>query len=385
MRIVHTSDWHVGRRWKGVHRTEEMKAVIDHLAGFIERESVDLVLHSGDVFDSRNPNGEAERLVNEFLVRVGRTGAHTVLIAGNHDDPDRFDARALLASGVNVHIVGRPKAAARGGTFPIETRGGEAAIVAALPFASPGVWVSALDLAGEEAAARSRYAHMFQQAVRNVCGEYRGGAVNLLLAHTHLEGAAFGASERRVHLSDDWAATPQTLPTDASYIALGHIHKPQKVAGMLPAWYAGSPLQLDFGESGQEKTFLFIEAVPRRPALVEPIPYEGGRPLRAVAGTPEELQDYAAGDRQDCWLQVTVKLTAKDPDINRRIRQMLPTALVVRVDLPQTEAATGDRPAAGASATELYAAYHRRAHEREPEPTVLAEFGRLHEQAAGNA
>ena len=157
------------------------------------------------------------------------------------------------------------------------------------------------------------------------------------------------------------------------------------MAGTLPAWYAGSPLQLDFGETGQEKTFLFIEAAPRRPARVKPVLYEGGRPLRAVAGTPEELQDYADGDRQDCWLQVTVKLTAKDPDINRRIRQMLPTALVVRVDLPQAETANGDRPAAGASATELYAAYHRREHEREPAPNVLAEFGRLHEQAAGNA
>ena len=109
MRIVHTSDWHVGRRWKGLQRLDEMEAILDHLARFIEQESIDLILHSGDVFDSRNPSGEAERLVNEFLVRVGRTGARTVLIAGNHDDPDRFDARALLAAGVNVRIVGRSR------------------------------------------------------------------------------------------------------------------------------------------------------------------------------------------------------------------------------------------------------------------------------------
>ena len=385
MRIVHTSDWHVGRRWKGIQRLDEMEAVIDHLAGFIERESIDLVLHSGDMFDSRNPTGEAERLVNEFLVRVGRTGAHTVLIAGNHDDPARFDARALLAEGANVHIVGRPRPAARGGAITIETRGGDAAVVAALPFASPGVWVSALDLAGDEAKARSRYAHMFQQAVENLCGAYRGDTVNLLLAHTHLEGAAFGESERRVHLSEDWAAAPQTLPPAAAYIALGHIHKPQKVAGTLPAWYAGSPLQLDFGESGQDKTFLFVDAAPRRPARIEPVPYEGGRPLRTVAGTLDELQNYATRDSQECWLQVTVELTVKDPDINRRVRQILPNALVVRVDLPRSEAANGNRPPAGASATELYTAYHRRAHEREPAPNALAAFGELHEQAAGNA
>ena len=385
MRIVHTSDWHVGRRWKGLQRLDEMETILDHLARFVERESIDLVLHSGDVFDSRNPTGEAERMVNEFLVRVGRTGARTVLIAGNHDDPYRFDARALLAAGVNVHIVGRPRPADRGGAFMLETRSGEKAVVAALPFASPGVWVSALDLAGDEASARGKYARMFQRAVESLCSAYRDDAVNLLLAHTHLEGAVFGESERRVHLSEDWAATPQTLPATATYIALGHIHKPQKVAGTLPAWYAGSPLQLDFGEVGQEKTFVVVEATPRRPARVEHVPYEGGRTLRDIEGTMDELADYAATTGDDCWLRVTVKLAEKDPDINRKVREILPNALIVRVDLPQAEVQDSDRPVAGAPATELYAAYYRRAHEREPEPMVLDTFGQLHEQAREDA
>lgn len=385
MRIVHTSDWHVGRRWKGIQRLDEMEAVLDTLAGFIERESIDLVLHSGDAFDSRNPSGESERLVNEFLVRVGRAGARTVVIAGNHDDPQRFDARALLATGANVHILGRPRSASRGGTFKLETRGGETAVVAALPFASPGMWVSALDLAGDEASARTRYAHLFQRAVGNLCAAYRDDAVNLLVAHTHLEGAVFGESERRVHLSEDWAATPQTLPATATYIALGHIHKPQKVAGTLPAWYGGSPLQLDFGEVGQEKTFAAVEATPRRPARVEHVPYEGGRPLRDVEGTLDELTDYAGGNGDDGWLRVTVKLAAKDPDINRKVRELLPNALVVRVDLPESELPESDRPDAGAPAVELYAAYHRRAHEREPEPTVLDTFQHLHEPAREDA
>ncbi len=381
MRILHTSDWHVGRRWKGIQRLDEMETTIDHLARFIEQESIDLVLHSGDVFDSRNPTGDAERMVNEFLVRVGRTGARTVVIAGNHDDPNRFDARALLAAGANVDILGRPRSADRGGTFILETRNGEMAVVAALPFASPGVWVSALDLTGDEASARGKYAHMFQRAVKNLCGGYRDDAVNLLLAHTHLEGAVFGDSERRVHLSEDWAATPQTLPPTATYIALGHIHKPQKVVGTLPAWYAGSPLQLDFGEVGQEKTFVVVEATPGRPARVEHIPYEGGRELRNIEKTMDQLPDYARENGDDCWLRVTVKLTETDPDINRKVREILPKALVVRVDLPQAEVWDSDRPEASAPAAELYAAYHRRAYEREPEQVVLATFQQLHEQA----
>ncbi|HEX6865149.1 MAG TPA: exonuclease subunit SbcD, partial [Thermoanaerobaculia bacterium] len=208
MRIVHTSDWHIGRRWKGIQRLDELEAVLDHLAAFIERESIDLVLHTGDVFESRNPPAEAEQLVNRFLVRVGRTGAHMLVIAGNHDDPLRLDARSLLTELVNVQILGRPRPASRGGVRTVETRRGETAVVAALPFASPGAWVSALDIAGEEADARRQYARMFERAVQDLGGAFREDAVNLLMAHTHIEGALFGESERRVHIGEDWAASP---------------------------------------------------------------------------------------------------------------------------------------------------------------------------------
>ena len=226
---------------------------------------------------------------------------------------------------------------------------------------------------------------MFQRAVKNLCGAYRNDTVNLLMAHTHLEGAVFGESERRVHLSEEWAATRQTLPSNATYIALGHIHKPQKVAGTLPAWYAGSPLQLDFGEVGQEKTFVVVEATPRSPARIEHVPYEGGRALRDIEGTMAELEDYVGANGDDSWLRITVRLTERDPDINRKVREILPNALVVRVDLPQAEVRDSDRPEAGAPATELYAAYHRREYEREPERIVLDTFQQLHEQAREDA
>ena len=385
MKIVHTSDWHVGRRWKGVQRMDEMDAVLDHLARFIEAESVDLVLHSGDVFNSRNPPAEAELLVNEFFVRMGKAGAQMVLIAGNHDDPHRLDARALLAEFTNVQILGRPRPASRGGSRVIETTGGEKAVVAALPFASAGAWVSALDLAGDEATARSKYARMFQLAVENLCGAFSGDAVNLLMAHTHLEGAVLGESERRVHVADDWAATPQTLPSNAAYIALGHIHKPQKVEGALPAYYAGSPLQLDFGEVGQEKTFVVISATPGRPARIRHIAYEGGLPLRDVRAPLHELEVEADGLRAGGWLRVTVPLSERDPDINRKVREILPNALVVRVELPAPTDAEGTRPPAGASPSEHYTAYHLREHDRPPDAAVLETFEQLQEQSAGDA
>jgi exonuclease SbcD len=382
MKIVHTSDWHVGRRWKGIQRQDEMEAVLDHLAGYIERHAVDLVLHTGDVFDSRNPPAEAEQLVNRFFVRVGRAGARMVVIAGNHDDPHRLDARTQLTELAGVRILGRPRSAASGGAPILETRGGEKAVVAALPFAPVGAWVSALELAGDEAAARSRYALMFQRAVGNLCAGYRSDHVNLLMAHTHLDGASFGDSERRVHLGEDWAATPQTLPLAASYIALGHIHKPQRIAGTLPAYYAGSPLQLDFGEAGQEKTFVVVTVRPGRPADVEHVPYQGGLPLVDLRATLSELPAAAAAHRGRCWLRVTVPLARPDPDLNRKVRAVLPDALVVHAELPEPEAPVSIRLDAGVSPVAHYAAFHLREHGREAEPAVLEAFEALHAEAS---
>jgi exonuclease SbcD len=381
MRIVHTSDWHVGRRWKGIQRLDELEAVLDNLATFIERESIDLVLHSGDVFESRNPPAEAEQLVNRFLVRVGRSGAQMLVIAGNHDDPLRLDARSLLTRFVNVQILGRPRPASQGGTWTLETRRGEKAVVAALPFASPGAWVSALDIAGEEASARSQYARMFALAVQDLSGAFRPDAVNLLMAHTHLEGAIFGESERRVHIGADWAASPEALPTTASYIALGHMHKPQRMAGPVPAYYAGSLLQMDFGEAGEEKTFIVVTASPGQPATVEHVPYEGGLPLVDLRASLAELEQTADNYRTG-WLRVTVPLTERDPDLNRKVRELLPNALVVRAELPEVEEPEDIRLEKGISPVEHYAAYHLRMHQQPADWSVLEAFRNLYDQAS---
>jgi len=388
MKIVHTSDWHIGRRWKGIQRLDELEAVLDHLAAFIQEQSIDLVLHTGDVFESRNPPAEAEQLVNRFLVRVGRSGARMIVIAGNHDDPLRLDARSLLTELVNVQIIGRPRPAFRGGTRIVETRCGETAVVAALPFASPGAWVSALDLAGEEASARRQYALMFERAVQDLCGAFLPDAVNILMAHTHLEGALFGESERRVHIGDDWAASPESLPSTASYIALGHIHRPQQIEGPVPpAYYAGSLLQMDFGEAGEEKTFVVVTTSPSKPGKrakveIEHVPYEGGLPLVDLRVSLAELEKTANRYRKG-WLRVTVPLTQRDPDLNRKVRELLPNALVVRAELPEVEEPPDIRLETGVPPVKHYASYHLRTHEEAAPLAVLDTFQDLYDQAFG--
>jgi exonuclease SbcD len=379
MRVVHTADWHVGRVWKNLSRLDEAARVLEHLAGYLERERVDLLLVAGDVFDTPNPGADAEQLVFQFFRRLGERRIPAVVIAGNHDHAGRMEACGQLAELAGVRVVGRPRAATKGGVVRVPGRGGETALVAALPFAAPGVFASALELAGDETPVKARYAERFKGAVAHLATAFRPDCVNLLMAHTHLDGAVLANSERVVHLGEDWAAAPQALPGTAQYVALGHIHKPQRVeSSPAPAEYAGSPLQLDFGEAGQAKSFVVVDVEPGRPARVRRVAHEGGKGLHDLRLTLAELEGRAAQLRTAGWLRVTVPLGEPDPDLNRRVRELVPNALTVHAELPDAPPpATSGR---SRSPADMYAEYHQRRHGRPPEPGVAEAFRQLYEQ-----
>lgn len=384
MRIVHTSDWHAGRVWKMIDRLPELGTVLEDLADFVERERIDLLLVSGDVFESRAPEAEAERLVFSFLKRIGQTGARTVVIAGNHDNPARLDAWGILAELVNVHAVGKPRRAENGGVVEVIGRTGECGLVACLPFAPARGLVSALELAENDTAAHQRYADSVKAMVEHLAGRFRPDTVNVFVAHTHLEGAVLAGSEKEVHIGQQWAAAAQALPPTAHYVALGHIHRPQRVeSAPAPAFYAGSPLQLDFGEAGEEKSFVVVDARPRQPARIERVPYRGGKNLRDLRLTLGELQRDAERLRESGWLRITVPLEVRDPDINSKVRRLLPNAVAVEVDLAEIEP---DKPlisTRGLRPTELYRAYHVAEHSAEPESRVVDAFEQLLADAEG--
>jgi len=382
MRLVHTSDWHAGRIWKTLSRLDELEAVLSGLACYVEQEKVDFLLMSGDVFDTGAPSALAERLVFRFLRRVGDAGTQSIVIAGNHDSAARLDAWGLLAELVNVHTRGRVRQAQDGGVIKLRSRDQEQLIVAAVPWASVGEIVSALEMADDPTIAHQRYAEWMKRITQHLSAEFSADAVNVLMAHTHLEGAIFGGSERKVHIGDDWAATAQMLPANAHYIALGHIHKPQSIASApSPTYYAGSPLQLDFGEAHEEKSFVVIDAAPRTPAMIRRIPYQGGKSLHKLTASLEELERQADSLKTEGWLSVTVPLNQPDPDIGGKVRRLLPNAISVDFEPLWEDAPPPTASRAGMSPSELFRAYCVREQGHEPDARLLEAFAQLHEQA----
>jgi DNA repair protein SbcD/Mre11 len=382
MRIVHTSDWHAGRIWKGINRLPELEAVLDHLARFVERERIDLLLMSGDVFEGQHPSGEAERVVFEFFKRIGRADVHSVVIAGNHDHPTRVEAWGSLAELVNVRTLGLPKSRTRGGLIEVRARG-ERALVAAVPFASASRLVSATQLAADETLAMQRYSEGMHRIFEQLSAGFAPDAVNVLMAHTYVTGAEVAdhdRSERPVHLGEDWAISPRAIPRSAHYVALGHIHRPQRItAAAAPTFYAGSPMQLDFGEVGQKKTFVVIDASAGKRPKFEHIPYEGAQPLIDVRLSFDDIERNAANLTGLGHMRVTVPVDTIDPDINRKVRSLLPNAVVVPIEVPDRDPTLISRPLTDVPPRDLFAAYYLRTHGTSPCDGVLAEFDRLYE------
>jgi exonuclease SbcD len=190
-------------------------------------------------------------------------------------------------------------------------------------------------------------------------------------------------SERLVHLGEEWAATPQALPDRAQYVALGHIHRPQRVeAAPAPAEYSGSLLQLDFGEAGQQKSFVVVDVKPGLPARVHRVHHEGGKPLADLRLTLAELEAREQELRNAGWLRLTIPLGEPDLDLARKVRQRLPNALVIRPELP-TRQETPPACRAGKSPVEMYRDYHAREHGRPPAPCVEEAFQTLYARCGG--
>ncbi|MEJ7764634.1 MAG: exonuclease subunit SbcD, partial [Acidimicrobiales bacterium] len=197
MKILHTSDWHVGRTIRGRSRADEHAAVLAEVAAIARREAVDVVLVTGDVFDTASPAPESERLVYRALLDLESTGATVIAIAGNHDNERRLQAVAPLFERGRVIVGAMPARPDEGGVVRLTTQGGEDLDVALVPFLSQRNAVRAdLLMAGTEAEAVAAYDDRCRNVVGTLCAAMRPGAVRMVAAHLFVLGGRSGTSER---------------------------------------------------------------------------------------------------------------------------------------------------------------------------------------------
>jgi DNA repair protein SbcD/Mre11 len=377
MRFLHTSDWHVGKMLKGLSRAIEHEKVLAEILDIIRREKIDCLLVTGDLFDSHSPPPEAEHLVFNFLAELCGLRIPSVIIGGNHDHPRKLLALRDLLKRLEIHIRPEPVRPSDGGVIELLANA-ESARIAVLPFVTVGKISDAARLFDPEADRFQEYAERIGAMAERLAESFTSKTINLLLAHLYVDGSLTSGSEREIHVAKPYAVSPQRFPSTAHYIALGHLHRPQEITGPSPCCYAGSPIQLDFGEQGQEKRILLIDAHPGKPATVTSLPLTSGKTLRSIAGTLEELQ-LKSSDFADDLLRVTVRLEKPAPGIADRIRQFLPNALHITTELPELPQSS-IVVTSGADPVELFANFYKQRNASEPPEGVARLFRDLYEE-----
>jgi exonuclease SbcD len=382
VRILHTGDWHVGKAIARRSRIEEAREALEAVASLAAEHEVDVVLVCGDVFDHLSPSPEAEGLVYDALLRFERERIPVVLLAGNHDHPHRWRAIEPLLARFSVYVVPEVRRPGEGGIIELPARDGStSAQIAALPWVTERRLIGAAELMGLAGQPYQTYASEVARLLEALCDPFDADKCNVLAAHLYVSGAIPAGSERQLTIGDLFAVAPQAIPATAQYVALGHVHRPQRVPGVgVPARYAGSLLQLDFGEAGQEKNLVLADLQPGKPAKVEEIPFKAGRQLMDVRGTFDELEQYAA-TVEDAYLRVYLVCDRPQPGLGDQVREVLPNALEVRLEYERADADGRKPDLKQLTPRQLFERYYGERYGAPAESELLELFDRLVDEA----
>jgi exonuclease SbcD len=323
MRVLHTSDWHVGRTFHGRDLLRDQEAVLSGLADLVTDERVDVVVVSGDLYDRAVPSGESVQVCTRVLARIREAGARIVITPGNHDSAARLGAFGEFAAAGGLHLRTRIGELHRP-VLLADTHGPVA--VYGIPFLEPEPARHALDT--PEAKGHQGVLGEAMRRVRADLAERGEGVRSMVLAHAFVTGGEGCDSERPIAVGGV-EQVPGSVFDGVDYVALGHLHGPQRLAERLQ--YSGSPLAYSFSEARQRKSVLLAELGPAGLVGVErrelPVP----RRLATVRGALADLlADPAHEGLADCYLSVTLTDRVRPLDALRRLQERFPYA--VRVD-----------------------------------------------------
>ena len=412
MRLLHTSDWHLGHTLHDFGRELEHSRFLDWLADTLERESIDALLVAGDVFDSANPPASAEKAWYDFLARVARRLPllDVVVVGGNHDSAARLDVAAGILSAFGVHVVGG---------WPIgpgEAPDLDRLLVPLGARRSPGepwAWVAAVpylrmaDLPSSSGdpvdevveGVRARYEEILAQAR----SRRRPGQALVATGHCYMAGGELSELSERKILGGNLHALPVDIfGPDVSYVALGHLHRAQAVKGREEVRYSGSPLPLSVDEAAYPHQVLVCEfeggelsgvRPVRVPRTVDILRLPNGGPA-GVETLMQELRELdVAGARPAAewpYLDVHVVLQEPQPDLKRQVEEAIAGRAVRLVRIGWESPGDGatlaeQQPGRGLAEIDeetVFVARYRQTYDGDVPPDLLAAFHEVREAAA---
>lgn len=335
--ILHTSDWHLGHQLCRRRRDDEFEAFLNWLSGQIADEKVDHVIIAGDVFDTGAPGVGAQRMYYDFLVKAAKAGARNIIItAGNHDSPAFLTAAGQLLKSLNIHVVGSAADNIEEEIVVLnDATGAPEAIVCAVPYLrerdarkfQPGQSIE--DKERELAQGISAHYQKIADAAARMRAETGREIPVIATGHLFAAGAAAGDGVRELYVGALGRLPHTIFPDIFDYVALGHIHRPQKIGNMESRRYSGSPLPMSFGEAGQEKCAILVRFDGREP-LTSVLPVPAFRKFVSIRGSRDAilarlaiLAATANPDSEEAWLEIEHDGSDAPGDLNRAAHELV--------------------------------------------------------------
>ena len=353
MRFIHTADWHLGRLFHGLYLTDDQTYILDQMVELAREEKADAVLIAGDVYDRAIPPADAVRLLDDVLSRLILDVQVTViLIAGNHDSPNRLDFGSRLMAPEGLHIVGKVRT--EGTCVTLQDSWGPVDIYPA-PFIDSASFGTMLN--SEENQDQRRTFESYLEWLRaNKPSKRR----SVLVSHAFVSGGETSDSERPTSVGGADQIDPTSF-RGFNYVALGHLHRPQIVGGE-QARYAGSLLKYSFSEANHHKSVTVVELDEHGSCEVSTIALTPRRDVRKIEGFLKDvLAGPKPGENREDYIMATILDTEAILDVMGKLRQVYPN--VLHIERPHFafagEKSSGGKDCRKHSDLELFAAFFK--------------------------
>ena len=382
MNILHTSDWHIGKRLMDRERLPEQIAALDEIVRICDERDVDLVLVAGDVFDTYMPSADAEEVFFRAVKRIAGEKRAVVIVSGNHDDGVRLAASAPLAAEEGIYLFGggcdavpvggdrAVKAVASGeGYVVIANARGEQVYINALPYPNEA-------RLKEEKTDESYADKLRRWIVRGEAG-FSGNMPHILLSHLFVAGGKVSESERDIDLGGA-RAVPVSLFSVFDYVALGHLHKPQKLSGNVR--YSGSLLQYSFDEF--EKKQVILLHTQEKSLEIEEIPLSSGRKLVRLEEENAERAASLLKQYPGAFIELTLRLSAPLTSQETQLLRAAIDGLVSLIVRTRAESSSPVIKRSSLSSKQLFEEYYRCVYGEDPASDLTQAFLELLEEEA---
>ncbi|OEF99039.1 hypothetical protein BHF71_02295 [Vulcanibacillus modesticaldus] len=360
MRLLHTSDWHLGKSLEGRDRKDEQIKVMDEICHIADEENIDLVLIAGDIYQTVNPPAWAENLFYETLHRLNNNGERgVVVISGNHDQPERIRAANPLADKQGIYLIGLPSDQIYPSIYQLDNKvytinAGSGWLELALPKAKQSTLISVLPYPSESRLGqlfsnsldikeiRSAYSIYIKKWFEKQQSLFKPETINLAISHLFVQGGITSESEIEIQVGGAYTVVPEHIPDFYHYVALGHLHRAQDVKGTRSLTrYAGSPLAYSFSEANHKKSVTIIEINPNETVQTKEILLQSGKPLiqKKIKNGIEELEKWIENEAKNpAWIDLELHLpNPLSIEEIGRIRKMHEGLVNIRVITPELE------------------------------------------------